>query len=150
MKKRKYLFLAFFFCGGVLILFAQQNQVIDKLLEEEKATWGKTAYLVLSAAGIIPEDATEDQALEALKQTGWKLKLKGTEEPIQLGAYSFVIMQAFGLKGGFMYTLTRSPRYASRELGFKGFIRGDSGAYRYLSGEEAVRILGRVLEWKGA
>jgi len=86
MKARLYIFLLFVFLfRNSSSASAQSNEIIDRLLEEERATWGKTAYLVLSAARIIPEDATEEQALEALKQTGWKLKLKGTEEPIQLG-----------------------------------------------------------------
>ncbi|RKX76661.1 MAG: hypothetical protein DRP87_11260 [Spirochaetes bacterium] len=149
MKKRFLLVFTLYFYL-VFSMPAQSNAVLDSLLEEEKATWGKCSYLVLSAAGIIPEDASEEDAMRTIMERGWQRREKATDEPIKLGRYSFLIMQAFDLKGGIMYTIFRSPRYASRELGFKGFIRGDSGAYRTLTGEEAVRILGRVLEWKGA
>ena len=59
-------------------------------------------------------------------------------------------MEIFNMKGGIMYTLFPSPRYASRELGFKGYIKSDYGAYRTVSGREAIQILGRILRDRGA
>jgi hypothetical protein len=143
-----------FFLGFLLFLptflFSQSNAVIDGLLEEEKATYGKAVYMVLSAAELIAEDATAEEALSALEKTGWKVKMKPAEEPIQLGTYAYIVMRAFEIKGGLMYTLFPGPRYASRELGFKSYIKRDAGAYRTLSGREALRILGRVMLDRGA
>ena len=149
VRKKIQLFVLVFLLFLPAFLFSQSNDVIDGLLEEEKATYGKAVYMVLSAAEMISEDATADEALTALEQAGWKVKMKAAEEPIQLGTYAYIVMRAFEIKGGIMYTLFPGPRYASRELGFKGYIKRNAGAYRTLSGREALRILGRVLQNKG-
>lgn len=48
-----------------------------------------------------------------------------------------------------MYRLLPGPRYAVRELKYMGFV-DDTDASKPVSGEEVIRILGYVLEWKEA
>lgn len=147
MKKKIILIviLGVLFILPVADVFAQSNQVIDALLLEERATFQNSVYLILSVAGIIPEEATGEEAVEALKQTDWKIKIKGPDEPIRLGTYSLLLMKAFNIKGGIFYTLFPSPRYASRELGYKGYIKKGVKAGRYLTGRDAIKIMGRVV-----
>jgi hypothetical protein len=128
-----------------LTLIGQSNQVIDELLQEDRARYGKSVYLVLSAAEIISEKASETEAMQTLEQTGWKVEIQAADEPISLGTYSHLIMQAFDLEGGALYSLFPAPRFASRELGFKDYIKDDTGAYQTLSGRDAIKILGRVV-----
>lgn len=149
MKPLKTLFFLFFvLLMGNVALMAQSNQLIDELLEEEGATFGKTAYLVLTAAGLLPEEASPGDAVEVLGQQEWGLESKGEGDPITLGEMAFLFMRAFEMKGGIMYRLFPGPRYAARELAFRGFIQGSPSAYRIPSGEEAVMTLSGVLDWK--
>ena len=136
-----------FFVIG-LFAFGQSNTIMDSLLEEEQTTWGSAAYLVLTAARIIPEDSTQADAVEKLESQGWHKEVGAAEESIRLGEYSHMLMKAFEIHGGIMYSLIPGPRYASRELYFKRIIRQHSSPYRTLNGEEAVDILGSLLEWK--
>ena len=131
------------------LLFPQSNHIIDQLLQEEKATYGKAAYLVLTAADMVREEGSEEEAMRRLEEEGLNPRNAGAGEPISLGVYSYLIMRAFSLGGGLFYSLFPSPRYASRELGFKGYIRENPGAYRSLTGREAIAILGRVLRDRG-
>jgi hypothetical protein len=57
-------------------------------------------------------------------------------------------MQAFEIKGGVMYRIFPGPRYAGRELSYLGLIRGNGSPTRTFDGDEAIGILGRLLEWK--
>ena len=136
-----------------VLLFPQSNHIIDQLLQEEKATHGKAAYLVFTAAGMMQEEGTADElereAMKELEEAGLNPRGAGSDDPISLGGYSYLIMRAFSLRGGLFYSFFPSPRYASRELGFKGYIRGDSGAYRSLTGREAIAIIGRVVRDRG-
>jgi hypothetical protein len=127
---------------------AQSNQVLDAILEQESTTFQQAAYLVLTAAGRIPDDTPLAQAAEALQQQGWKVRPRSAEEPLSLGEYCFVLMQAFELKGGLMYHIFPGRRYAGRELAYLGLIKGNTSPYRTFSGEEAVGILGRLMEWR--
>jgi hypothetical protein len=147
MKKTGTL-LAFLF-AGLLPLSAQSNQLLDQILEQPKVSFGQAAYLVLTAVQKLPETASPEQAADALTSSGWKAKVRPAGEPVTLGEYSYLLMQAFGLKGGLFYRLFPGPRYAARELAFRKWITGKAYPDRAVSGEESVRMLGRVMESKG-
>jgi hypothetical protein len=146
--KKAYALLALL---GAIVLpcAAQSNASLDRLLEQPKASFGAAAYLVLAASGALAQEATEQQALELLRERGWKLTLRPADEPIRLGEYCFLIMKAFAVKGGLMYRLLPGPRYAARELAYLGLLHGKVHSHRYPSGQEAVQIMSSFLDCKG-
>ena len=131
-----------------LPLAAQSNQLLDKLLDQPAAGFADVVYMTLSAAKLVPDTATPQEALEALQQQGWKIPILAADAPIPLGDYAFLLMKAFKLSGGIFYSLAPGPRYAVRELGYLKIIPTDARPNRNLSGEEAVRILGNVMARK--
>lgn len=135
--------------GTALPLAAQSNQVLDQLLDEQKASFGKVVYMTLAAAKLVPDTATIDQAMDALQAQGWKVKALPADAPIPLGDYSYLLMKAFKVSGGILYSLFPGPRYACRELGYMKVIPSDPRPLRNLSGEEAVRILGNLMALRG-
>lgn len=147
--KRLFLLIIVFICLP-LFLHSQSNMIIDELLDKGNADWGQTTYMVLTAAELLDENIDTTGAIEALKKQKWEVDVKEPAEPITLGEYSFLLMKAFNIPGGLMYKIVPGPRYAARELGYLNFIDNDKSPNRTLSGEEVLRILGRVLEWKEA
>jgi hypothetical protein len=137
-------FLALLFCA-ILPLSAQSNELLDQLLDQPEAHFGDVVYMTLAAAKVVPETATPQEALQALQQQNWKVKVLPAEAPITLGDYSYLLMKAFKLRGGALYTLFPGPRYACRELGYQKIISSDVRTFRNVSGEEAVRMLGKVM-----
>ncbi len=127
------------------VVFSQSNDLIDETLSQIQLSCGNGAYLALTAAGLISENSTDEEAVSFLKQEGWIGKSRSADEPMTLGEYSLALMKSFSMPGGIMYTIFPSARYASRELGYLGYISKDSGAYRSLSGSEAVSILGQII-----
>jgi hypothetical protein len=75
---------------------------------------------------------------------------RSAEGPITLGEYAFVLMKAFDIRGGIFYSIFPGPRYACRELAFLGLLDGKASPNRRLAGDEAVRVLGKVLEYREA
>lgn len=132
-----------------LPLAAQSNQVLDQLLDQQQASFGAVVYMTLSAAKLVPDTATVEQALDALRQQGWNVKVLPADAPIPLGDYSYLLMKAFKVSGGILYSLFPGPRYACRELGYLKVIPSDPRPSRKLSGEEAVRILGNLMALRG-
>ncbi len=147
MKKAATLFVLL--CSGLLPLAAQSNQLLDQILAQPELSFGQAAYLLLTAAQKLPEQSSPEQAAEALASSGWRVKARPAEEPMPLGEYSYLLMQAFGIRGGLMYRLFPGPRYATRELASRKWITGRAWPGRALSGEEAVRLLGAVMESRG-
>lgn len=140
---------AFSLLAGVAVLDAQSNALVDELLAEQEASLGNAACLALSAAGLVPEDASGEQALALIQEKGWKLPAGPADAPIRLGQYAFLLMQVFEMKGGLMYGLFPGPRYAARELAYLRLIPDRPIPGRKISGSEAMHILGSLLEWKG-
>ncbi len=128
---------------------AQSNELIDRLLEQPQASFGAAAYLVLAASGSLDAEASEQQALDSLREKGWKLRAARAEDPIRLGELCFLIMKAFGEKGGLMYHLFPGPRYAVRELAYRGLVHGKVHSGRFPTGQEVVQILSGYLDRKG-
>jgi len=147
MKRSCFLLLVFLF-SGVLAGFAQSNKLIDGVLGQKEADYSTTIYLVLSAAGIVPESATVEDAVKVLGEKNWGIAQPDPSATISLGQYSYLLMKAFDIEGGLMYRLLPGPRYAPREVAYLGFVTDRPTPYRSVSGEEVLRILGMVLSWK--
>jgi len=143
-----FLFILFLFSVS-LSLFAQQNTVVDGLLEEEKATFEKSVYLILAASGQIDEEFSSAEALQLITPKEWHVKVKNPDDPIPLGTLAAIVMKAFDFKGGLLYTIFPGPRYALREIAFRGFVQGRVSPYMYVSGAEAATIVRKALVWKG-
>ena len=137
--------ILFFFSG---ILFGQSNDLLDELLTEEEASFGKVVYLVMIASGRITEDISIENAIISLQDAAWKrVKIKDSEESIKVGELSHILMSALEIKGGLMYRMIPCPRYAFRDLTYEGLIKGLSDPSKTLSGEEAITLIARVVEW---
>lgn len=147
MKKHGALLVTIFSLISASLL-AQQTEVIDEILLEDTAAFGKAIYLVLAAAGLVPDDVPIQEALRYLAGAGWGVRIKEADEPLKSGELCYVVMKAFGISGGLFYSIFPGPRYAARELKYLGFFTGNYAVGRSLSGEEVLRILGKALAWK--
>lgn len=125
-----FLLLLFVFLPGIAT--AQSNEIVDRLLEQDTASYSDALYMVRTAAG-------ETAEISALSEK---------DGSISLGEYAHLLMNAFDLPGGIMYRLFPGPRYAAREIAFYGFIRGSHLPGRPISGREVINILRRAMEWK--
>lgn len=145
---RRFFLLSVTLFAGSVALFAQSNEFIDQVLTKKQLDAGSAAYLVLAASALVDPSVSPDQALETLGQRGWNVKLSSPTTPVTLGQYSYLLMRAFNISGGLLYRAFPGPRYAERELVYRGFITDKANPYRTLSGEEALRILNAVLASK--
>ncbi|MBN2444584.1 MAG: hypothetical protein JXJ04_24695 [Spirochaetales bacterium] len=151
MSKNKLIIICFIlFMVSISITYAQLEEQIDSLLGEENAGFDKTTYVVLVASGECEETASLADALDTLKSKNWGITLKGSDDSISLGEYSYLLMKAFNIPGGIMYMLLPGPRYAVRELAYLKLLIENPDPARLMTGEEVMTILTRVLDWKEA
>jgi hypothetical protein len=128
---------------------AQSSEYMDSLLASKTVTVGQASYLVLVASDKLGEEADEAGAFARLEELGWSPKAAAVGDPIRYSSYAYILMRAFGLKGGIMYSLFPSPRYAYRELVSRQMIQGRSDPQGAVDGAAAVRVLSRVLDAVG-
>ena len=123
----------------------QSNDALDIILSEQQLTYGSAALLVLSATGRIDEESSFAQAVSRLDAFGWSIADRAAADPVTLGEYSFLLMRALELPGGLMYRIAPGPRYAAREVAALRIAEGTAMVNMSLSGERALRMLGRAM-----
>jgi len=155
MKKNVTLTLLFLFLCAVLPLYAQTADEIQTLLQTPVVSYAQAARFVLEAADVIdPYDKTSGQdaahiaaqdALRFAAEKKWLPKTADAQDAISLEDLSLLIMGAFGLKGGPMYTLFNSVHYSYREMVFKDLIQGRTDPSMKVSGYTMLLIVNRLL-----
>jgi hypothetical protein len=128
-----------------VLVWGQTAVELEGLLQAEAVTYTQAAYFILASAPG-EEPVTPDTAFALAVEQGWLPEDVEPDAPITLGEASFLMMRAFDLSGGMMYSFIQRPRYAARELSYRGYIQGRSDPYGGLSGTRFLQILGRVVE----
>lgn len=146
---KKVILVLFFSILLSLGAFSQSNEFVDKLINSKAISLGQAAYLVLVASDNLSDDSDELRAFDLLVQQGMVSSSDNSERSISMAEYAFILSKSFGIKGGIMFTLLPSPRYAYRELVARLIIQGKSDPMMTVSGERAIRMLGRVFDVKG-
>ncbi|HUX51520.1 MAG TPA: hypothetical protein VMW73_12025 [Spirochaetia bacterium] len=130
-------------------LFAQPNSVIDSVLSQKQASFEDSVYLILTAGNLLPSSGSVQDALDILKQKGWLTIPAKPDAPITFGQYAFLLMRTFNIPGGVLYSLFPGPRYAGREVDYKGWTPSNLSPYEGLSGRDALYILRSYLDSRG-
>ena len=148
--KRIFTILLVLFVGGVV--FAQSADVVTDILESDEATYGQVCYLSAIHQGIISEDASYEDAVEALLNRGQIPENVGAYDSVFMANLAFIYVQIWpNIKGGLMYSLTNgSPRYAFKKLKSDGILAENTDPNAIVSGAEALNILTSCMMEYGA
>jgi len=150
MRKRE---VSIIIAGFLLIMpvfvSAQTAAELETVLGTKNLTCAQAAGFVLAATEDTPAKNTSKTAFEQAMTRGWFPQGTAPEENITLGRLSFIIMKAFNIKGGIMYTLFPGPRYAFRTMVSRSYIQGAADPAMKVNGERFLHILGKVLSATG-
>ena len=140
---KKYLLLFTFCLALAFQAFAQTAGEMDAILASQGVSYDQAARFVLQAADVA--NLSSSEAFSFTQEQKWLPASASSGEQARLDSLSLLIMRAFEMKGGLLYSVTKSPHYAYRELMYKGIIVGRVDPHMAVSGEELLFILGRVL-----
>ena len=145
----KYFFLILFFAS--VSVFAQTPErsrstamEIETLLNAKTVTYAQAARFVLEAANALATDNSEEAFNYAVQQD-WLSKKLSSNDSARLDNISLLLMRSFNLKGGIMYTITKSPHYAYRELVYLNVIQNRADPSVPVSGEQLLFYINRIL-----
>ena len=144
-KRRRFGFALLLLLAGSHLI-AQSNEMIDSILEEEAASIGSAAYIALTAAEMIGEDASREQAVSAAKEAGWLPEEADAQSPVRFGQFAYMLMEATQVAGGLMYRLIPGPRYAAREFVYRGWSPERRAPGDPVTGQFLVRVTGNFLD----
>lgn len=126
-------------------LQAQETvEEIERLLSKNIITYASAARLILEASDTMTTSDVHE-AFQYAAERNWLPKNVAENDAARYDGVSLLIMQSFEMKGGIMYTITKSPHYAYRELVSKSIIQGRVDPAMRISGERLLFIVGKVL-----
>jgi hypothetical protein len=148
MKQQiKLTFLLLFFPS---MINAQSAEKIQTLLQTAAVSYAQAADFILEAADITGFNKADEQdaaqsAMSFAVEKKWMSAKANPQDAISLERLSLLIMKAFGLKGGPMYTLFGGAHHSYRELVYKDVIQGRSDPSMKVTGEKMLSIVSRLL-----
>ena len=152
IRKRRWLLLfsLLFFLTAFMpssFAFTQTAAEMDAMLAADTISSARAARFVLGAADLLPAGVAgadaERAAYDMASSRGWINAASG--EAATLKDTAFLIMKAFDLKGGVMYSLFGNPRYAYREMVYRKLITGQADQGMKVSGSRLLLILDKVI-----
>jgi len=148
LTKIKYCFLILFLATASAFAQAPRTkstaQEIETLLNSKTVTYAQAARFVLEAANALATDNGEEAFNYAVKQN-WLPKKAAAGDPARLDNISQLLLRSFNIKGGVMYTITKSPHYAYRELVYLKVIQNRADPAMLVSGEQLLFYVNRIL-----
>ena len=126
-------------------LHAQTAAELEVILEVPVVKYSEATLFVLGAI----DGSAGNDAFSQAGDRGWLPKKAEPDDPVTMGGLSFLMMKAFGIKGGMMYAIFPGPRYAYRTMTARSLIQGTSDPAMSVSGERFLQILGNVLSVAG-
>jgi len=140
----KYLYLAVVFILLPVVGFSQSASELEGLLRAGTVSAAVATRFILAAADLLPADISGDDAetvaYDKAAANGW-ISNKAAGDTAAYKDAAFLIMKAFDLKGGIMYSLFKNPRYAYRELVYKKIIQGWTDPDKPVSGSKLMQII---------
>jgi hypothetical protein len=139
----KRILLFFGVCALLAVpVIAQTAAELETLLATAKLSYEQAASFVLRAADVTASGSAFNYAADKK----WLSAKAAPNGLATLNEVSLLVMGAFGIKGGIMYSATKSPRYAYRELVHQGIILGRADPDLAVSGSRLLFMIGRALE----
>jgi outer membrane protein OmpA-like peptidoglycan-associated protein len=142
IKKYRYIFVVCFMLVSAFVQ-AQTAQRIERLLEKETISYKEAAWIILEATGKFSFANTDvvsspEKAYQYAAENGWLPRKITPDTTATFEGVSLLIMRSFGIKGGILYSIFKSPHYAYRELVYKGIIQGKVSPKKAVSGDMLI------------
>jgi len=144
----KYCFLILFLAAIPAFSQAPRTQStaqeIEILLYSKAVTYAQAARFVLEAANALATDNSEE-AFNYAVQKNWLPKNAVIGNYARLDNISLLLVRSFNIKGGIMYSITKNPHYAYRELVYLKIIQDRADPSMLVSGEQLLFYVNRIL-----
>lgn len=124
----------------LLPLTADFNNILDEIYERDVAPLTESVWLILAGSGQIDDTADVSVAEEYVAAHN----LNGLN--LTRGQLALLLMENFEIPSGLMYKITKSPRYALKDIIFLDILGGVPQTDIAVSGFELVNSLNVILE----
>ena len=144
INKRFILFVMFMIISAVPLI-SQSNEYLDTLLNLKAVPMTDTAYLIFLSKD---DSFTAKQPVEAKDLLLAKYRIDG-DEITTAQELARLCMTEYQFPGGLLFRMSKSGRYAFRDMKYLGLLKGINNPAQVLTPEEILRIIGNSHEiWR--
>lgn len=136
-------------CGLLFIgcfCFGQSADFVSKMIESPCVTYEDAAYFCAINLGLIQETDSANEALVALDREKVFSMPENPTANITYDAFANMCLKTWKIKGGLLYTITKSNRYAFKEMQYLGFIPNSEDPKSEVSGIQMLNMFTRCIE----
>jgi hypothetical protein len=128
--------------------FGNEIMFLELLSNKNKALFSDAviAFCYLSKFEVSPD--FENNLTNLKTKIKYFPKKYSAEKQLTIGDFSLLAMQYLGLKSGMFYLLSKTGRYASRELVLLEIIPINYSEHEKLSGRDLIRYIQKVIEYE--
>lgn len=139
MKKVFISVLCLFFTS---LAFSQSADEITKIINAEKATHGQACYLAAVHNQLVPDTATEAEAIKAwVEKNQLKSNIEDPETFITYQDACFYFARMWNVKGGLLFKLSgKNPRYSYKKFRKDGILPSNADPSKIPSGTDLLNI----------
>ncbi|MCL2720325.1 MAG: hypothetical protein FWD47_03180 [Treponema sp.] len=118
-------------------------QEMENLLATSQVSYAQAARFILRASGSFTT-ANQEDAFWFAATRSWLPENINPQDSARLDAVCLLLMKAFNIEGGIMYSITKNPHYAYRELVYKNIVQGNVDPFTRITGEQLIFYVNRV------
>ncbi len=133
-----------FFCG---VGFSQSAEKVSQIMEAQEVSLLDVSYFAATYLDIVEITTLEEFSLNALKRYAELSKIKDSTSALSYKEFSYFCTQVWNIPGGLFFTITRSPRYAFRELQSMSIIHPNVQPNDKINGTQALTIMTKIIEY---
>lgn len=123
------------------VAYAQSAEEITKIINSEGVTYGQVCYLTAVHNGLVNDDASETDAMNAWFEENQLTNNGSVDAPINYQDTCFYFAKMWKINGNLFFRLTKgNPRYAYKQLKKDGVLPSSADPSRKLSGIELLNI----------
>lgn len=145
MRKRFCLLILAILFVFVMAASAQSADAVTAMINTKKVSTEQAAYFFAVMLDLVPETATEQEAVDALVSANYMKAPKNPSGPISYAQFCGLCMKSWNLPAGLMYSITKSNHYAFREMQTKGNVDTSIDPSAPISGYNAMEIITKCL-----
>lgn len=123
-------------------VFAQDAEQISSILDKDHVSYMDFSYLVASELGM---NVTPFEAWVYCDRFECFPFTAKPDDQIPVKIISYFLMKNYALSGGIMWSLTKSPRYAWKELRRNSFWNVNTDPSSVLSGRDLIQAISKFV-----
>ncbi len=127
------------------VLSAQSAEKISEIIDSQTVSCEQCAYLAAVYSGLCGENVSYSEAFNTLHENQWISDGTVAQRPVKLSELSRLCVKATGLKCGLLYRITKSDRYAFKELKALGILDASADPSMQVSGQNAISVLNNCI-----